>query len=89
MKIEPRGGVTAGRFELATMQNVLLELTNHILDLGSTELDRGRSISLSNKNSGRGRSVEGGRVGMTVEQLVRPLVTSGCQPRRDSKQEET
>lgn len=84
MKIEPRGGVSAGRFPLGTMQNILLELTNHTLDLGSTELDQGRQISLSNKNSGRGRSVVGGRAGMTVEQLVRALMTSGCQLGRES-----
>ena len=84
LKIEPRGGVSAGRFPLGTMQNILLELTNHTLDLGSTELDQGRQISLSNKNSGRGRSVVGGRAGMTVEQLVRALMTSGCQLGRES-----
>ena len=84
MKIEPRGGVTAGRFQLGTMQNILLEPTNHTLDLGSTELDQGRQISLSSKNSGRGRSVLGSREGMTVEQPVRALVTSGYQPGRES-----
>lgn len=85
LKIETRDGVTAGRFQLGAMQSVLLERpTQPYLDLRRAELDQGGQIGLSSKNSGRGRSVLGSRAGMTVEQLVRALGTSGCQPRRES-----